>query len=206
LQVQSGALGPFPGEVRVEEPIPRGQHAGPRRIAFVALPPELALSRWRHLNHADRRRPTRGGTIAFASVGLQRRRRARLRNATVDREGRPSRALAFAAIRAPNWRRVSPQTPAGCIGSAIRTRPCEPRYRRPARFCWPGGERPGVTGFVRIRSPGNGSHLARHGCFDRRAGAPSTPCRMVALDSEPEAGSRSAGSMRKRGARRSAGL
>ena len=38
--------------------------------------------------------------------------------ATQNREGHPSRAIAFAAIRSPNWRRVSPQTPAGCVGSA----------------------------------------------------------------------------------------
>ena len=45
-------------------------------------PPQRAPLLRRHLNHADRRWPGAGRTIAFASAGTWRRRRARLRNAT----------------------------------------------------------------------------------------------------------------------------
>jgi hypothetical protein len=92
--------------------------------------------------------------------------RARLLGHGLDRKRGASRVIAFAAIRVPTWPRVSPRAPAGCTGSAPHlARRCEPRYRRPTRFCWPGGEPPGVTGFVRKQS------RAIHGCGPRSLSA-----------------------------------
>ncbi len=75
-----------------------------RTIAFVFSPPPSWLSRWRHLNHADRPGPGAGRTIAFAPGGLGSRRRPRLRNATFPITRTKSTPRSHSRIAAPTRR------------------------------------------------------------------------------------------------------